>query len=251
VPVDPATADRSDESPADLSPGRPGEGSGEAPVDVPAGGAEGDSPPADPPPVARRRGRPRDARAEEVILDAAVEVMAAQGPGGFTVDAVAARAGVGKATIYRRWPSRGALMLDTAHHRMGLEIDDVDTGSLVEDIVTALTPLGEKLRLTPAGKVLPVVMAEAQVKPAMREVLAHFAQDRRKLPRSIVERGIERGELPPDTDVGLLLDVLGGTIFFRVLLTDQPVDEPLVRQLAETVLAGFRAAPRGDPVPPA
>lgn len=217
------------------------EGSGG--LEVPEGGAPAAAG------AGRRPGRPRDAGAYDAILDAAVEVLADQGPGKFTVDAVAARAGVGKATIYRRWPSRGALLLDTAHHRMGLQVEDIDTGSVVEDIVAALTDLGTKLRETAAGKVLPVVMAEAQVSSEMRRILAGFAADRRRLPQTIVERGVERGELPPDTDVGLVLDVLSGTIFFRVLLTDQPVEEPQVRQVTETVLAGFRAMAREPDAP--
>jgi AcrR family transcriptional regulator len=195
----------------------------------------------DAPIAARRPGRPRDARADEAILDAAVEVLAGQGPSGFTVDAVAARAGVGKATIYRRWPSRGALMLDTAHHRIGLEVEDPDTGSVADDLVTILVDLGLKLRQTHAGRVLPVVMSEAAVSPEMRPILASFVADRRRLPTLIVERGIARGELPVTTDGQLVLDVLGGTVFFRVLLSDQPVDEPVVRTVVEAVLAGFRA----------
>jgi AcrR family transcriptional regulator len=193
------------------------------------------------PAAARRPGRPRDARADQAILDAAVEVLAEHGPSGFTVDAVAARAGVGKATVYRRWPSRGALLLDTAHHRIGLEPSDADTGVLADDLVAILVDLGRKMRETHAGRVLAVVMSEAAVNPEMRPVLASFAADRRRLPTAIVERGVARGELPPDTDVELVLDVLAGTIFFRVLLSDSPVDEPVVRPLVEAVLAGFRA----------
>jgi AcrR family transcriptional regulator len=196
--------------------------------------------PADAPTAARRPGRPRDARADEVILDAAVEILAEQGPSGFTVDAVAARAGVGKATIYRRWPSRGALLLDTAHHRIGLEATDPDTGSVADDLVALLVDLGKKLRETHAGRVLPVVMSEAAVNPEMRPILSSFAADRRRLPTAIVERGVARGELPPDTDVQLFLGIVAGTVFFRVLLSDEPVDEPVVRRVVETVLAGFR-----------
>lgn len=191
--------------------------------------------------ASRRPGRPRDARADVAILDAAVEVLAELGPSGFTIEAVAARAGVGKATIYRRWRSRAALLLDTAHHRMELGVEDPDTGSLLEDLVVSLLPLGGKLRNTPAGRVLPAVMSEATVNPEMRELLTAFMADRRRLPEAIVERGIARGELPSDVDRELLLDVLGGTVFFRVLLSDRPVDEPVVRELVEAVLAGFRA----------
>jgi hypothetical protein len=112
---------------------------------------------------------------------------------------------------------------------------------LADDLVAILVDLGRKMRETHAGRVLAVVMSEAAVNPEMRPVLASFAADRRRLPTAIVERGVARGELPPDTDVELVLDVLAGTIFFRVLLSDSPVDEPVVRSLVEAVLAGFRA----------
>jgi AcrR family transcriptional regulator len=208
------------------------------PAETAAVGASGEAPTA-----ARRPGRPRDARADDAILDAAIKVLADQGPSRFTVDAVAARAGVGKATIYRRWPSRAALLLDTAHHRIGLQPEDPDSGSVADDMVAVLVDLGRKLRETHAGRVLPVVMSEAAVNPEMRTILAAFVADRRRLPTAIIERGVARGELPRDTDVDLLLDVLGGTVFFRVLLSDAPVDEPVVRRAVETVLAGFRATP--------
>ena len=113
---------------------------------------------------------------------ASVEVLAEKGPAGFTVDAVAARAGCGKATIYRRWPSRANLLLDTAH-RMGLEPALVDTGSLRDDLVQIMTQLGTKLRDTAAGRILPGVIAEAAVNPEMREVLGRFIRDRRSRPR--------------------------------------------------------------------
>ncbi|HEY8526838.1 MAG TPA: TetR/AcrR family transcriptional regulator [Acidimicrobiales bacterium] len=190
--------------------------------------------------VSRRPGRPRDARADEAILDAAVEVLAENGPSGFTIEAVASRAGVGKATIYRRWSSRAALLLDTAHHRMDIDIEHRDTGSLVEDLVAQLAPLGPKLRETPAGRVLPAVMSEAAVNPEMRALLTAFITDRRRSARAIVERAVARGELPADVDVDLVLDQLGGPIFFRVLLADQPVDEPVVRHVVETVVAGLQ-----------
>jgi AcrR family transcriptional regulator len=183
-------------------------------------------------------GRPRDARADAAIMAAAVEVLADKGPGGFTVDEVAARAGCGKATIYRRWSSRGSLLLDTAH-RMGVEPDLVDTGSVRDDLVGVVTQLGTKLRETPAGRILPAVIAEASINPEMRVVLRGFVRDRRSRPRAAVMRGIERGQLPPDIDVDLLLDVLGGAAFYRELVAGQPADEAWVSALVDRVLAGF------------
>lgn len=186
----------------------------------------------------RRPGRPRDARADETIMQASVEVLADKGPSGFTVDEVAARAGCGKATIYRRWPSRANLLLDTAH-RMGLEPDLVDTGSVRDDLVVLMSQLGTKLRETPAGRIMPAVIAEASVNPEMRAVLGAFVRDRRQRPRDVVVRGIERGQLRADTDVDLLLDVLGGTVFYRELVSGEPADEEFVGRLLDVVLAAF------------
>jgi AcrR family transcriptional regulator len=194
----------------------------------------------------RRRGRPRDARADAAIIGAAVEVLAAKGPGGFTVDEVAARAGCGKATVYRRWPTRAALLLDTAHH-MGLEAPVVDSGSVRDDMVAMLTALGTKMRDTAAGRIIPGVVAEASIDPAMKDVLAGFIADRREIPREMVRRGIERGELPADADVELLLDLLGGTVIYRELVACLPTDEAFNTRLVDHVLRGFghTAAPAG------
>jgi AcrR family transcriptional regulator len=186
----------------------------------------------------RRPGRPRDARADTTILEAAVDVLAEKGPGGFTVDEVASRAGCGKATIYRRWRSRSALLLDTANH-MGLEAPAVDTGTVRDDLVELLTSLGAKMRDTASGRILPGVIAEASVRPEMREVLATFVDDRRAVPLAMISRAVARGELPPDTDSESLLDVLAGTVIYRELVAYRPTDEAWVTALVERVLPGF------------
>jgi AcrR family transcriptional regulator len=193
-------------------------------------------------PVLRRPGRPRDARADEAILDAALEVLAEVGPARFTVDKVATRAGCGKATIYRRWRSRGALLLDTGHHRLGLHVADPDTGSVRDDLVAMLGELARKMRDTLAGKVMPAVVAEAAVNPEMREVLAAFVHDRRKPAFAAICRGVARGELPEDTDVDLVLDLLGGLVYFRVLVADNPPDAAVVATVVDTILAGVHAS---------
>lgn len=199
------------------------------------------------PPHVYRPGRPRDARADAAILDAAVDVLADRGPAGFTVDEVAARAGCGKATVYRRWPSRAALMLDTAH-QMGLEAPAIDTGSLRDDLVGVLTALGAKMRETAAGRILPAVVGEASIHPEMRELLAGFIDDRRRRPREMVLRAIARGELPGGTDVETLLDLLGGTVIYRELIACRPTDAAYSARLVDRVLPGFGWT--GGPVTP-
>lgn len=194
----------------------------------------------------RRPGRPRDVRADAAIIEAAVAVLADKGPGGFTVDAVAARAGCGKATIYRRWPSRAALLLDTAHH-MGLEPGDIDTGSVRDDLVALLTELGDKMRDTAPGRILPGVIAEASVHPEMRAVLAAFIDDRRERPRELIARAVARGELPERTDVELLLDLLGGTVIYRELIACRPTDRAYNARLVDRVLSGLARSDDASP----
>lgn len=207
--------------------------------DVPAS-PRGPGPAAAPPTPGRRPGRPRDARAHEVILDAAAAVLAELGPGGFTVDAVAARAGCGKATIYRRWPSRAHLMMETAL-QAGVDLDDPDTGSVVEDLVVCITTLEEKMRHSSTGPLMAATIAEAAVNPVTRDAYAEFVADRRRLPARLVERGIERGELRPDIDVNLVVDLVSGPVFLRTFMTQEPTDPEVLRRIVDTVLIGIRA----------
>jgi AcrR family transcriptional regulator len=192
--------------------------------------------PGEVPSAERRPGRPRDVRADAAIRQAAIEVLADKGPGGFTVDEVAARAGCGKATIYRRWPSRANLLLDTAHS-MGLEPELVDTGSVRSDLALLITQLAAKLHDTAAGRIMPGVMAEAAVNPEMRAVLSAFVQDRRKRPREVVERAVARGQLPPGTDIELVLDLVGAVPFYRELVSGQSLDDRYAERVVDAILA--------------
>jgi AcrR family transcriptional regulator len=188
----------------------------------------------------RRPGRPREAGADEAILEAAAAVLAENGPGGFTVDAVAARAGCGKATIYRRWPSRAHLMLETTQ-QAGIDLADPDTGSIAEDLVALLTILAHKMRDSPVGSLMAATMAEAAVNPETRAAYAEFVAERRRIPVAVVTRGIERGELRADTDADLVVDLLSGPVFLRILMTQGPIDETILRRIVDVVLDGVRS----------
>jgi AcrR family transcriptional regulator len=188
--------------------------------------------------VARGPGRPRDVHVDQVIVDAACDVLGDAGPSGFTIDAVATRAGVGKATIYRRWPSKVELLLAVAREAV-FELGDPDTGSLRTDLVVFLTQMGDKFRNTMAGRVLPAVLAEAAGNPEMHHLVAQFIAERRQLARGILVRGVERGELPDGVDLDWLLDLVSGPVFVRVLLTQMPVDETVMERTVETVLRGL------------
>lgn len=187
----------------------------------------------------RRPGRPRDARADETILEAAAAVLAEQGPAGFTVDAVAARAGCGKATIYRRWPSRAHLLLDTTNLAT-VQMVDPDTGSVRDDLVALVKYLTVKMRDTSMGPLTAATIAEAAVNPETRETYAGFVAERRKISHLVLTRGIERGELRPDIDVDLVIDLVAGPVFNRVFMTQLPLDDALLEAAVDTVLRGIQ-----------
>jgi AcrR family transcriptional regulator len=188
--------------------------------------------------TSRRPGRPRDARVDDVIREAAAEVLAEHGAAGFSIDAVAARAGVGKATIYRRWPSRAELLLDTAHFAVA-DVPDPDTGSVREDLVLITSGLLGKMRDTAAGQLMPAVMAEAAVNEEMRDTLARFVAQRRERAVHAVQRGIDRGELRPDIDPHLVVDLVAGPVFLRRMLTSMPMEDGLAERAVDAVLEGI------------
>lgn len=187
----------------------------------------------------RRPGRPRDARVDEVILEAAAAVLAEQGPAGFTVDAVAARSGCGKATIYRRWPSRAQLMLDTTNLATVL-MADPDTGSVRDDLIALGKHLRTKMRDTSVGPLTAATIAEAAVNPETREMYAGFVAERRKISTLVLARGIERGEVRPDIDIDLVIDLVSGPVFNRVFMTQLPLDDAVLEATVDTVLRGIQ-----------
>jgi AcrR family transcriptional regulator len=193
-------------------------------------------------PGGRRVGRPRDARADEAILDAAVGVLAAGGPQRFTVDAVAAAAGVGKATIYRRWPTRADLVLATAG-RLDFDLPPPDTGNLRDDLVHHLAHLADKLANTPSGRLFVAIIGEAAVNEEMRSRMRAFTRERRAFALGLIGDAQARGELPAELEVDEMLDLLGAPIFLR-LLTGGPVADPgFIAWTVDTVLTGVGYRP--------
>jgi AcrR family transcriptional regulator len=188
----------------------------------------------------RRPGRPRDVGARSAILAATMEVLGEVGFGGITIDLVAARAGVGKATIYRRWDSKERLTLDAVTDARGKVEVVPDTGSLRGDLIEIYHGLVEQLSDRANAAIMAGLMAEAAVNRKLADALAAFASDRREPTRTVVRRGIERGELPAGTDVNLLIDLIGGPLIARALLTMSPVDEALLATLIDVVLRGLQ-----------
>jgi AcrR family transcriptional regulator len=187
----------------------------------------------------RRPGRPRDARADGAIIDAAVALIAAGGVDGLRMDEVAATAGVGKAAIYRRYASKDELVTAVVSALVS-EIAVPDTGSTAADL-RALMREAVALYADPvrAGVVVSVVRAMNGRPELARAVREDFLGPRRAALRTVLERGVARGDLRAELDVELALDVLGGPLFYRLLVTGGPVDERLADAVAELILRGF------------
>lgn len=186
-------------------------------------------------PVAKR-GRPRRADADEAILTATLDLLTEMGVAGLSMDLLAQRAGVGKATIYRRWDSKEALILD-AMRLMNAPIPVPDEGSLRADLFTYMDEVAERFTPGRSGSdVLPHLIEASCYDDQLRASLDEYTRARQATVRTILRRGIERGELPRNSDVDLIVDVLLGPFFYHHLLTGAVVDRAFTHRLVEFAL---------------
>ena len=189
--------------------------------------------------MARVMGRPRDARADRAILTAALELMAERGVHELRMDDVAARAGVGKAAIYRRYRSKDELVADAVAALVS-EITVPDTGSTRADLLALMRDAVEVYTGPVAARAMPSLVEAMSRNPGLAEAVRDgFLAGRRAALREVLGRGIERGDLCPDLDIGLALDVLAGPLFYRLLVTGGPIDEELAEGVADLILRGF------------
>jgi AcrR family transcriptional regulator len=183
----------------------------------------------------RKPGRPRDARADEAILDAVIELLVEEGFGGLTIDAVAHRAGVGKATIYRRWSGKESLVLD-ALAATKEEMPTPHTGSLRGDLLEIYAHMGTPDTQQTVIRLMPALAAEAAVNPELSEQLRTFVSARRQPSRAVLEQAQARGEIRADADLDLCIDLLAGPFMYRMFFSGGPVDEELIATIIDLVL---------------
>jgi AcrR family transcriptional regulator len=189
---------------------------------------------------APQRGRPRSERARKAILEAAAELLLARGLSAVSMDAVAERAGVSKATIYRWWPTKETLALDALYTEWAAARSQTrDTGSLRGDLLSMLRPWARLAGSRPYGRVVAALLTEAQTDPVFgAEYRQRFLEPRREQVREIFRRAIERGEIPAGTKVEVSLDLLYGSVYHRLLHGHAPLNDRFVRDVVDTVLNG-------------
>jgi AcrR family transcriptional regulator len=192
-----------------------------------------------PQPDQPQRGRPRSEKARTAVLDAAADLLLERGLAAVSMDAVAARAEVSKATIYRWWPTKETLALDALYHEWASVPPARDTGSLRGDLLSLLRPWVRLAGKRPYGRVIAALVTEAQTDPEFgRQYRERFVQPRRDQARAIFSRAIERGEIPVGTKVEVALDLLYGPVYHRLLHGHAPLDDQFVSDVVDTTLNG-------------
>jgi AcrR family transcriptional regulator len=183
--------------------------------------------------------RQRESDRRAAILDATRELLAEGGVQRLTIEGVAARAGVAKTTIYRRWRSRDELAFAVLLELVEL-LAVPDVGDTRTEIVHLVEGVVRVLRSTLMGGVMQGLVSDLAADPARQRAFREQVVDARvgEL-REIVERGAERGDLRPDVDVDLMYELLIGPVYLRLLLTGAPLDDGLAHRVVDAVLPGF------------
>lgn len=206
-------------------------------------------------PPRRGRGRRPLAEVRTDVLDAAATVLLAEGVPGFTVEKVVATSGVSSATVYKYWPSRGALALDGYVHAVGESADLPDTGDIRSDLIDMLRSFVDLVTRTPLGPVLGQLIGAAQIDVELaRQFDSHYFGPRRRQGYALLEAAKERGQIRDDVDPGLLIDLMWGACYIRLLLPNiteqlsvdfvhQVVDQALVGALIGSADGAGRSAP--------
>jgi AcrR family transcriptional regulator len=192
-------------------------------------------------PGTRRPGRPRSERADQAIIDAALSLFAESGPEGLCIERVAARAGVGKATIYRRWPGKEDLLLD-AIAALKTPLPEPAGRSAREDLVALLGAMCEETADPRRARQFALLLGEGAKYPRlMARYLETVVEPRREVIRAVLRQGIATGELRPDLDVEAALFMLVGAVIARRGPEREPVPPGYPERVVDELLRGLAA----------
>lgn len=194
----------------------------------------------------RGRGRPRDPQIREAILRAAREIIAANGPGGLTMEGVALRAGVGKPTVYRWWPDRHAVAMDALMQEHSQTIAQssppqrkarVALKALQQQLETVAEAFASRTGRNMAS-MLAAADGESELAKSFRN---HFVMARREEGRALLEEALRSGELRADLDIDVALDLIYGALFFRLLMGHALLDRAAVQKILAHALHGLES----------
>jgi AcrR family transcriptional regulator len=185
-------------------------------------------------------GRARDPELDNAITTATTALLEEQGFAALTIEAIARRAGVARATVYRRWPNLDALL---AHVLRGVvhEIPIPDRGNVRDDLIAILEHELAVVRRD-AGKLYPSLGVQAKADPGAREALAELMQHRRAAVRAVLRRGTDRGEIRGDADLEMAFFLVWGPVYYRHLFAfgcDAPMEPDFIAELVDAVLVSI------------
>ncbi|MCW2689189.1 MAG: transcriptional regulator [Mycobacterium sp.] len=192
-------------------------------------------------PATRRVGRPRSEGSRDAVLKAATQLMLEVGPRRMTVDAIAHRSGVSKATIYKWWPNKSAVAIEAYLGELMVEAPDPDTGSAYEDLRLSLRGIMH-FYSSPSGRVFAQLVGEAQFDPDTRKRLREFlVESRRGVIKVIWDRGVDRGELDPDVDPAVAMDLIFGAAMYRMAIEHGGLEPADADAILSTAMRALKA----------
>jgi AcrR family transcriptional regulator len=190
----------------------------------------------------RGRGRRPSAQVRAEVLQAAGRLLLTEGMAAFTIERVAALAGASKMTIYKWWPSRGALALEGYAATVDSVLAVPDTGDIERDLTTQLLTYVRLLRDTPAGRVVAELVGAAQTDPELAAVLHRaYSGPRREAGLVALRTAQARGQIRDDADPESVIDQLWGACLYRRMMPDRPLTDDFARAVVRNVLHGIRA----------
>jgi TetR/AcrR family transcriptional regulator of autoinduction and epiphytic fitness len=178
---------------------------------------------------------PRVERSRRVILEAVLDELGAVGYGAMTIEGVAARAGVGKSTIYRHWTGKLDLVED-AFRTLKAPVQAPEEGTLRERVIGLLEQVACLVEESTYSACMPALIEAAERDPQARDLHRRFSAERRAILVDLLRGAVKDGELPPDTDPELLGDALVGPIVLRRLMLYEPLDPAIVPKLVDQLL---------------
>jgi AcrR family transcriptional regulator len=190
--------------------------------------------------------RPRSEEARRKALAAAAGLIVERGVGNLTIEEVAARSGVAKTTIYRHWPERAALILDTVRATF-MDVATPDTGTLRGDLEAWFGGMVRADLSGQVGEIMPSLLDAAGRDPEIAELLDQLSDERQGPILEIVARAQERGELPTDLDNRVVVGTIVGPIVFRKLAWRQPIDAAYLEGCLDVAIAGLASLSRLSP----
>ena len=194
----------------------------------------------------RRRGRPRSASCHQAAVQATTQLLAERAYGEVTMEAIAQRAGVSKQTLYKWWPSKSKLVIEAYATRLAESVPIHDTGDVRMDLTALMCDAARAFRRSELGGVMAGLISSAQADDELAEEFREaIVLVRRRKIAGVIERGLTRGQLPTGTDAELLMDLLFGALWYRLLMRHAPITEAFARNLVTQVLGPSSPPPAG------